>query len=146
VSCIYSPILRRALAVILLLTSLFVQLQVAYACELLDGAPLSATCCCGEEMAGGCIVGGGCTAQTMDSSSDCCATSFEAPANMTAAAPVAQSHAIALLDAPQAPSAVPLLSLAPCTAAHRTTTISFDQPAAWLAGTRTYLITQRFRS
>jgi hypothetical protein len=141
-----SPILRRVLAALFLLTSLLVPLQALYACEMLDGAPPSTACCCGGEMTGGCAMGGGCSVPSTPSSSDCCNTSLEIPASLDATAPAAPSQAVAVPQAPQLPPALPSPLLAVHPAACGAIAIFPDAPATWFAGTRTYLVTQRFRN
>ncbi len=138
-------LLRRTIATVFLLTGFFAQVQTVFACEILDGTPRS-VCCCGEQMADGCAMGGGCAMPTQSPSTDCCEVSVEKPASLSATGPVTQSHTVMLLDAPQPPLAVLPTPFTPIDPSLDIRSILYRNTSlVWLAGTQTYLVTSRLR-
>lgn len=138
-------LLRRLVAAAFLLASLVVQLQVVYACALLDSTPASAECCCDHDAGAGCAMGGSCHPSSPTPGQECCAVSIATPASPEAATRATSVPAVALLNAPQPPPALPAAPPARRAAIYRRITAVHYLPPALPAGTRTYLLTQRFR-
>lgn len=142
-----SPLIRRTVIAMVMFVGLFSQFQAVFACELMDGKA-KPVCCCDEpgSMAGGCAVGGGCQDQAPGSASamDCCAVSYQEAPSAKATPPGSTSLQVLLLDAPQPPP-IPVSfhvpEFPPVDHAPRYT--RFIPPR--VAGTDTYLLTNRFR-
>lgn len=136
--------LGRLLVFIFLLIGLNFQGRLVFACELMDGAPQS-VCCCGDRMMDGCALGGGCDIHSATRPVACCEISLEEPAAYSAA-PAAQNHAVALLEAPQPPPLLPPLFIyGDPGEGSLSSSIPLAMPF-WLAGADTYLLTLRLRN
>jgi len=137
------PLLRRVFVTVFLLSSLLVQTQTLYACNLMDTAA-SPVCCCGEHMDQGCHMGGGCDSEKMNTG--CCDISVEAsPYDLSMASGV-DNLIVALLTAPQPPPALPVETITLHWPASTETYIERYALPPWLTGTHTYFSTQRIRS
>ena len=99
------PYFRRAVVVLFLLTSLSSQVQVVFACDLMEGQP-KPVCCCGDDMANGCKMGGGCNMDgAMALNPDCCDVSVDSLSDVSMGGPASASSQVALQNAPQPPPA-----------------------------------------
>lgn len=138
---------RRFVVATLVFLGLFSQFQTVFACELMDGKA-KPVCCCDEPggMAGGCGMDSGCQDQAPDSATamDCCAVSYQQAPSAKATPSGSIGLQVLLLDAPQPPPIpvsfhvpeFPSLNYAP-----RYTRVLPPR----VAGTYTYLLTNRFR-
>jgi hypothetical protein len=139
------PSLRRLIAGLFLISGLSVQVQTLFACNLMDDGPKT-TCCCGEHMADGCAMGGGCGSAPGSMATGCCDVGVELELQDIAVVKTTAAKLITQLDAPQPPPAILI-----------TTEFNITQPdnpvvpnhhvyrPSWPSGTRTYLVTGRFR-
>lgn len=81
-----NKLLQRNIARLILVISLFLPLQMSFACQLMDGNQ-SALCCCVDNAQNGCEHGGGCDNhfsdssgdKTSDSDSNCCQVNLDSP-------------------------------------------------------------------
>ena len=97
------PNLKRAVAVLFLLTSLSSQIQVVFACDLMDGQP-KPVCCCGDDMSDGCAMGGGCSIDgAMARNPNCCEASVDSLSDVTMGTSTFTSSLVALQNAAQPP-------------------------------------------
>lgn len=141
-----TPYFKRAIAVLFLLTGLSSQLQVVFACELMDGPP-KPVCCCGEEMSDGYEMGGGCGMyEQLRLDSDCCEVSVDGLSDVNLGSPTSTVSQVVLQNAPQPPP------LAHCTVISRPQpkfagiSLPFYHPTnRHFAGTEIYLVTKRLR-
>ncbi len=137
--------LRKLIAIVILFTSLLVQMRVVYACALMDNAPQT-SCCCDHQEDGVCLMGGGCNTDKDGSADNCCAVSVAATKglNLTNAdnayppdttifntlysSLTLESHPVNYFSSKRSPY------------------VSLDKTIPdWQRGTDTYLITLRFR-
>lgn len=140
-----STLIRRVVAVLFLLTGLVSQMQMVFACELMDGPPRT-VCCCGDPITDGCEMGGGCKIHDgVRTNADCCDVSIDRVSDVSAAGAVSPGSKISLLDAPQpppfglsspVPETVPVANVA---------TLAPTIPSWYSSGTHTYLVTNRLR-
>jgi hypothetical protein len=142
---------RRFVAATLMLMGLFAQFQMVFACELTDGKA-KPVCCCDEPggmsgMAMGCDQGGGCQEATgpMANPSDCCEISYEQAPTATAIAPEPPTQLVLLLDAPQPPPIPAAFALPDFSRIHSTVLLYNHASSPRIAGTETFLLTNRFR-
>jgi hypothetical protein len=141
-----SLIVRQTMAALFLLTGLLTHSQEIFACHLM-GDQLQFVCCCGQPVADGCEMGGGCGASDRDGAAGCCEVSvaklpgFQAPS-------FALSHLlVTLLDGPQPPPGI--LPSAPNDAGLPSQLLTYPGRFSlpfWFLGTRTYLLTHRWRN
>ncbi len=81
-----NKLLQRSIARLILVISLFLPLQMSFACQLMDGNK-SARCCCIDNAQNGCEHGGGCDNHFTDASGDnassadsnCCTVNLDSP-------------------------------------------------------------------
>lgn len=140
--------LRQSLWLIVLLGSLFTQTQTLFACELMGSEPTT-KCCCDEDVSNGCPMGGGCESPDNSMPTGCCNVSTDISVGLSDVA-VADTHhkkLILALDAPQPPPALILATdltilLSDASDKFIIERLSFSIPSP---GTRTYLVTNRFR-
>lgn len=134
--------LRRLVAIGCLISGLSIQAQTLFACDLMD-APAKTECCCGEHMKDGCAMGGGCD---FAHSGGCCDVTVDVRSQELAATATTAAKRIVGLDAPQPPTAV-LIAAEFSTVLPGTTDrpTLYVLPLSWSSGTRTYLLTNRFR-
>lgn len=144
---VWNPLFRQRLVLATLFMGLFSQFQMVFACELMDGKT-QYVCCCDEagNMSKGCAMGGGCQHQMPDSAmaSGCCEVSYQQAPSAKATTPGSTGLQVLLLDAPQPPpmpASFDILEFALASGALRFT--RFVPPR--VAGTNTYLLTNRFR-
>ena len=135
----------RTIAVAFLLAGLLAQTQVVFACELLNAKQLT-VCCCGAQMTDGCTGGAGCELTATNPAVNCCDVSISVSAGISAVGPITSSHTTVPLDASQpllAMLTAQFMSIDPS----RDTCSILDRHTlpVWLAGTDTYLHTNRFR-
>lgn len=98
-----TPYFKRTLAVLFLFTGLSSQLQLVFACELMDGQP-KPVCCCDEEMSGGCKMGGGCSMdEDIHLDPDCCEVSVDDFSDVTLGGPTSTASQVVLQNAPRPP-------------------------------------------
>ncbi|HSH42286.1 MAG TPA: hypothetical protein VK973_09215 [Arenicellales bacterium] len=138
---------RHFIVAVAIFVGLFAQFQAVLACELMGGK-VQSVCCCDEpgDMSKGCAMGGGCQDQAPGSATamDCCAVSYQEAPSAKAAPPGVANIQVLLLDAPQPPpipASFHVPEFPPVDYAPRYT--RFVPP--WVAGTYTYLLTNRFR-
>ncbi|MGR9106053.1 MAG: hypothetical protein ACU843_03885 [Gammaproteobacteria bacterium] len=94
---------HRIIALLLLFTGLSSQIQVVFACDLMDGLR-SSVCCCADDMADGCAMGGGCGMETdLLKISGCCDVSVEPLSDVASIGPSSTLNQVALQIAPQPP-------------------------------------------
>lgn len=139
-----TPSFHQFVMASILLVGLLSPFQTVFACELMDGKT-QYVCCCDEagEISKGCAVGDSRQNQLPMAEGDCCEVSYLPAPGSTAIAQQQQAQLL-LLDAPQPP---PL----PAYFAFQTILtpnglilyITDSSPPA--IGTRTYLLTNRFR-
>lgn len=142
-----NPLFRRFVVATLVFLGLFSQFQVVFACELMDGKA-KPVCCCDEPggISTGCDMGGGCPDQAPGSATgmDCCTVSYQEAPSAKATPPGSTSLQVLLLDAPQPPP-IPVSfyvpEFLPVDHAPRYTRLILPR----VAGTDTYLLTNRFR-
>lgn len=104
--------MKRPVSVLFLLVSLSSQLQVVFACDLMDGQP-KPVCCCEDDMTSGCEMGGGCNMDgNMALNPDCCNVSVDSLSDVTMGSPTSISSLVALQYAAQPPP-VSLCTLIP---------------------------------
>jgi hypothetical protein len=139
-----SLIVRQAVAALFLLTGLLTHSQEIFACHLM-GNQLQFVCCCGQPVAEGCEMGGGCGASGGDGAADCCEVSVAKLPSLQA--PSSSHLLLTLLDGPQPPPGI-----------FPTAPIDITLPkqflihpkrhflSIWFPGTRTYLLTHRLRN
>ncbi len=137
-----NSILRRVLAVGFFLACMAGNVQVLFACGLMDDPP-HPVCCCTGDMSDGCEPGGGCTMHNGDRTEACCEVVVGAIAEITASEP--PNFQVCMLDAPQPPPAL-------TSSADTEIPSSPDSPSLTYLpcrppghGSTTYLITQRLR-
>lgn len=138
--------LRRFFTVIFLLSGLYTQTQTLFACDLMGGGPQT-TCCCDEQMEKGCPMGGGCQTPPGEAPTGCCDVTVEVEMQDPAVSSSVEVQLVDLLDAAQPPPTILTnteITLALSGESDRTG-FDYHPPPSWLAGTHTYLITQRFR-
>lgn len=140
---IRNPLFRRFVAATVMVLGLFTQFQVVFACELMDGK-VQYVCCCDEPGSMGCAMGGGCHDSRDTQTQNCCAVSYEPMPNATAIAPESHSLQVLLLDAPQPPP-IPVSSDIPEFSPDNHALRFTHALAPHVAGTDTYLLTNRFR-
>jgi len=140
-----NPLVQRTVALLFLLTVLLSQVQVVFACDLMDGRP-SPVCCCDDDMSEGCDMGGGCPLNGgTPSNAGCCDVSLDTLSEVSMGAANTTAAPVTLLEAPRPPPAsaygtiaafaVPRISL-------RSTSIRASTPGR---GAAVYLATNRFR-
>lgn len=133
---------HRLVAVALLLTGLLT--QTLFACELTDDKA-QAVCCCGEQVADGCEVGGGCiTHDNTLTVADCCQVSVENAADITLSATISLKSQNKL-DAGQPPPPALLSSVIPIKLPAYAVALIRTVPFLKTSGTNTYLVTNRLR-
>lgn len=138
--------LRWGVTALLLLTGLFAQMQLLFACELMEGAPKLVCCCDAEATANGCESGGGCLTHTGGPAQACCAITLAPSAGLTAATPTPQGQLLTLIDVTQLPPIVlPLATFYPRPHTNTLTELAITHAEFWLPGAQTYLFTNRFR-
>lgn len=131
----------------LLLTLGQLQAQVVYACAMLD-AVVVGQCCCDEpgDMSRGCTMNSGCQDQAPPGSAasiDCCQVFYQEAPSAKATAPGSNSQVL-LLDAPQPPPIPVSFDIAQCIQASHAPRFTGVLPPR-VTGTKTYLLTNRFR-
>jgi len=145
---------RRSVIALTLFLGLFTQFQMVFACEYKDGK-LQFVCCCNEDgkmsmdkdMSMTCDMSGECGASAgpPPGGMKCCDVSYQPAPSTTAIAPELHAQQVLLLDAPQPPPLI-LTSFDLLIFPPSSRTIGFlSHPPPPLAGTRTYLLTNRFR-
>ena len=139
---------RRFVVAALVLLGLFSQFQVVFACKLMAGNA-KPVCCCDEpgDMSKGCAMGGGCQDQTTGSATttlDCCAVSYQEMPSAKATPPDSVSLLVLLLDAPQPPPIFVSFQVPKFPTADHAPRYTRFIPLR-VAGTETYLLTNRFR-
>lgn len=142
-----NPSFRRFVVATLVFLGLFSQFQMVFACELMDGK-IQSVCCCDEpgDMSNGCDMGGGCQDQVPGSATsiDCCKVSYQEAPSAKATPPGSASIQVLLLDAPQPPPIPVSFEITLFTPASHTPRLTRFLPPR-VAGTDTYLLTNRFR-
>lgn len=142
-----NPSFRGFVVATLVFLGLFSQFQTVFACELMDGKA-KPVCCCDEpgDMAGGCAMGGGCQDQAPGSATamDCCAVSYQEAPSAKATPPGSASLQVLLLDAPQPPPIPVSFHVPEFLPVDHTPRYTHLIPPR-VAGTETYLLTNRFR-
>jgi len=138
--------LRWGVTALLVLTGLCAQMQLLFACELMEGAPKLVCCCDAEATANGCESGGGCLTHTGGTAQACCAITLAPSAGLTAATPAPQGQLLTLIDVRQLPPIVlPLATIHPRPHANTLAELAVTRAESWLPGAQTYLFTNRFR-
>ncbi|WP_152485932.1 hypothetical protein [Methylohalobius crimeensis] len=133
---------RRIVIVLLVLAGLGAPLRTVFACQLMDGRK-QYVCCCHEE--GHCKHGGGCPHRKPEGPTGCCDVAHEIADDGLASAPADHVFQVLLLEAPRPPPAAPTPSIALLQPPPLPNPRWRADPPAWCAGSRTYLVTQRFR-
>lgn len=137
--------LRWGVAALLLLTGLCAQMQLLFACELMEGAPTLVCCCDADATANGCESGGGCPTHAGGAAQACCAITLTPSAGVRAT-PAPQGQLLMLIDVTRLPPAVlPLATIHPRPHTNTLTELAITHAEFWLTGTQTYLFTNRFR-
>ena len=138
--------LRWGVTALLVLTGLCAQMQLLFACELMEGAPTLVCCCDADATANGCESGGGCFTHTGGAAQGCCAITLAPSAGVTAATPAPQGQLLTLIDVTQLPPVVlPLATIHPRPHINTLTELAITHAEFWLPGAQTYLFTNRFR-
>lgn len=138
--------LRWGVTALLLLTGLCAQMQLLFACELMEGAPTLVCCCDAEATANGCESGGGCLTHAGGAAEACCEITLAPSAGVTAATPAPQGQLLTLIDVTQLPPIVlPLATIHLRPHTNTLTELAITHAGFWLTGTQTYLFTNRFR-
>ncbi len=142
---IRNPLFRRFVIATVVFLGLFTQFQMVFACELMDGKA-QYVCCCDEpgDMAMGCTMGGGCGNGAPMAGMNCCQVSYQDNPAAKATTPGSPSLQVLLLDAPQPPP-IPVSFDAPDFVPQSNVVRFAAIPPPPLAGTDTYLLTNRFR-
>jgi hypothetical protein len=139
--------LQRTVALLFVLTGLSSQIQVVFACDLMDGKS-STVCCCGDDMSGGCEMGGGCPMEEgIQSGAGCCEISVDTLSDVTMGASGSAAGQVTLLDAPRPPP-LPLFNVAAAaTFALRFSALPSSPFRAPVTsnGAAVYLVTNRIR-
>lgn len=138
--------LRWGVTALLLLTGLCAQMQLLFACELMEGEPKLVCCCDADATANGCESGGGCLTHTGGAAQACCEITLAPSAGLTAAAPAPQGQLLMLIDVTQLPPIVlPLATIHPRLHANTLAERAVTRADPWRTGAQTYLFTNRFR-
>ncbi|VAW64416.1 hypothetical protein MNBD_GAMMA11-518 [hydrothermal vent metagenome] len=139
--------LRKSLWLIVLFSSLLIQTQNLFACEMMDNG-VKTTCCC-DDVNNSCPMGGSCEYSENDQISGCCDVSTQINTGLQniAVADVHHSKQILSLDAPQPPPALIIeyqVSL-PLQSTIRNLVYQDFQYSAAFSGTGIYSRTSRLR-
>jgi len=138
--------IRRTFSLLLLLATLFSQIQLVYACDSMADKPKH-TCCCEDNQANVCPMLSNCSMNEQAKEQSCCEVSYDMlnDAGMTHSASSLDSLS-SLLNAPQAPpdlvftpviqQALPILSWY---------SFSTNTHTAFARHKETYLVTRRLR-
>ena len=137
--------IRRFVAILFLLSSLSVQAQTLFACNLMDEAP-KAECCCEDQMKSGCDMGGSCDFSNGLAVGNCCDVTVDIDTQDGVVVSSTEARLVTQLDAPQPPPTLApevniVIALTELTSLPR-----FQySTTSWSAGTHTYFLTNRFR-
>ena len=138
-------ILRKLITIVILFTSLLVQMRVIYACSLMDNAPQT-SCCCDHQEDGTCLMGGDCNTDDGDPADNCCAVSVSVAKDLNLTnAGNAYPPDFSIFDTHYSPLT---FDTHPVNyfSNKRSPRVSLDKTAlGWYNGTDTYLITLRIR-
>ncbi|MFV1996435.1 MAG: hypothetical protein ACC641_00355 [Acidiferrobacterales bacterium] len=137
---------RRLTGYALLLIALFLQVQTAFACNLMEGK-VQAICCCDTQMEKGCSSGGGCESNASVAQGDCCQIVVSTPTAESATSAMVAKAILDRSDIPQPDSSHASLPMIPGTPPSTRPVIAAigSNPTPWLAGKNTYLVTLRIR-
>lgn len=136
-----NPSFRRAVIALLILAGLFAPLRTVFACQLMEGRKQYVCCCHGQEDK---CRHGGCPHDQSGEQAGCCDVSHEIAADASAS-PEGCAVQVLLLEAPRPPPAASIPSIVlPQTLLVHVSLWRADPPAG-RAGSRTYLVTRRFR-
>jgi len=147
-SYLRSNILRRLLALCFAVTSMTVQAQTLFACDLMD-TPAATECCCSEAMNTGCKMGGGCDHPADGPASGCCTVMPDIDISIPDATLSSITHIpeVDLLSSSDPPP--PLLPSQGITTAFSflpdRTDYGDSLSRSWHKANNTYLITRRLR-
>jgi len=141
-----TSVLRQFIAVIFLMSALYTQSQILFACDLMDGSPKT-ECCCGEDMEDGCPMGGGCDNAAGEIGTGCCDISVNFDVQYSVVTLTLEQQLVTQLNASQPPPSLLTTNETHFAlyneASNRRT--SNNSVAFWLPGTHTYFVTNRFR-
>ncbi|ADE14803.1 conserved hypothetical protein [Nitrosococcus halophilus Nc 4] len=141
-----SLLLRRLVAAIFLLMGLITQSQEIFACPFMDDKPRF-VCCCGQPVADGCEMKGGCGASESHTGTDCCQVSVAQLAGLHAPSPASSQLLVMLLDGPQPPPGIlPPAAIVVALPRLLLTAPPIPPFSSGFPGTRTYLFTRRLRN
>ncbi|VAW69466.1 hypothetical protein MNBD_GAMMA09-1997 [hydrothermal vent metagenome] len=139
--------LRKSLWLIVLFSSLLIQSQNLFACEMMDNG-VKTTCCC-DDASNSCPMGGGCETSQNTKMSGCCDVSTQINVGLQdiVVADAHHSKQILSLDAPQPPPAIIIeyqVSV-PLQGVTRNLNYKDFQYSTAFSGTGIYTRTNRFR-
>jgi hypothetical protein len=141
-----SAFIQRTFALLFLLIGLLSQVQLVFACDLMDGKS-STVCCCGNDMSGGCEMGGGCPmGESIQAERGCCDISVDTISNVMMGTSDSAAARVTLLDAPRPPP-LPVFGAAGSILTPRSIALPSSpfRARATCDSTGLYLVTNRIR-
>jgi len=138
--------LQRAMGIALLFTALFSQIQLLYACDLIDGEPQQ-VCCCGEHDSATCPMADNCGMHGNTAATQCCDVSYDVVTDASIMNCTSTADCLTLLlDGPQPPPVIEFKQVLP-TSVQCLSQLSLcaDECLQFNLSKPTYFLTRRLR-